>query len=266
MPLLFRISSIALAATGLFLSSLGRAQQVAAATTTAPSSAPAPIAAEVSNSTLTGPGVAAQKLIAEAMKKINADDVDGALNCLSQALQLSPSATGAYVLRASLYCQKKQWTQAEDDFKAAEKLAPKNMVLKFNLVEIKFMHGQYDAARPGFLALENDPDMGDFASYKVFLCDLFGGHPEQAKKELGVFDDVMGNPSYYFANAAWCLVHNKDLEGGRSWLLSASRIYPLQKNEFYAQSLRDLGYLPIPSPDDIVTPPGATKPVQPPSK
>jgi hypothetical protein len=109
------------------------------------------------------------------------------------------------------------------------------------------MQKQYDVARPGFVALENDPDMGDFASYKVFLCDLFGGHPDVAKKELDAFDDVMGNPSYYFSNAAWSLVH-KNTEEARSWLLSASRIYPPQKNVYYAQSLRDLGYLPLPQP------------------
>jgi len=120
-------------------------------------------------------------------------------------------------------------------------------VLKFNLVEVHFMQKQYDQARPGFVALERDPDMGDFALYKVFLCDLFGGHMDVAKKELDVFNDTMGNPSYYFANAAWSLAHNH-VEDARSWLLSASRIYPPRKNMYYSQSLRDLGYLPLPQP------------------
>ena len=180
-------------------------------------------------------------MIADSMKKMGANDVDGALNDLSQAVKLNPNSTGAYVLRASIYCQKKQWTQAEDDFKAAAQIAPTNSVLKFNLVEVKFMQKQYDAARPGYVELQKDPDMGDFASYKVFLCDLFGGHEAAAKKELDVFNDVVGNPSYYFSNAAWSLVH-KNLEDARSWLLSASRIYPPRKNAYYAQSLRDLGY------------------------
>jgi hypothetical protein len=48
------------------------------------------------------------------------------------------------------------------------------------------------------------------------------------------------------------LVH-KNLDDARSWLLSASRIYPIEKNNFYAQSLRDLGYLPIPAPGDVVS-------------
>jgi len=230
----------------------GHAQQLA--TTTTP-----PASTNAAPSALTTPTVAAQRMIADAVKRMNANDVEGALSALNQAIQMNPNSTGALVLRASIYCQKKLWSQAEDDFKAAAKIAPTNSVLKFNLVEVKFMQKQYDQARPGFLALETDPDMGDFASYKVFLCDLFGGHEAAAKKDLDVFNDVMGNPSYYFGNAAWDLVH-KDLDGGRDWLLSASRIYPPQKFSYYAQSLRDLGYLPIPEPGDKVTPPSASAP------
>ncbi len=243
-------------ALGLLVSLPGRAAQPAgtnAPTTTAPAA-----------STLTSPVDAAQKMVADAVTRMNTNDIDGALNDLTQAIKLNPNSTGAYVLRASLYCQKKQWTQAEDDFKAAGRIAPKNVVLKFNLVEIKFMQKQYDQARAGFLelqkdpaTLQNDPEMVDFAAYKVFLCDLFAGHQDAAKKELDVFNDTMGNPSYYFGNAAWSLVH-KNLDDARSWLLSASRIYPPEKNQYYAQSLRDEGYLPIPAPGDQVAPPSST--------
>ena len=96
-------------------------------------------------------------------------------------------------------------------------------------------------------ALESDPDMGDLASYKIFLCDLFGGHEDVAKKELDAFNATGSKPSYYYSNAAWSLFH-KNTEDARSWLVSALRIYPAQKNEFYQSSLKDLGYLPLPAP------------------
>ena len=92
--------------------------------------------------------------------------------------------------------------------------------------------------------------MGDFASYKVFLCDLFGGHEDAAKRELDTFTDAMDNPSCEFSNAAWGLFHKNidGADGARYWLLRASRVYPPRKNAYYAQSLRDLGYLPLPTP------------------
>lgn len=255
----YRFLPLALIASAFLASPLAFAQPAPAGGAAPAAAAPAP---KAGGSALTGTAEGAQKLIASAMKKMKADDVDGAENDLSQALKLNPTSTGAYVLRASIYCQKKKWPQAEADFQAASKIAPTNVVLKFNLIEVRFMQKQYDAARPGFAALTKDPDvakqspeMVDFAAYKVFLCDLFGGHLVEAKKELDVFNDAMSNPSYYFANASWELVVNRKIEPAREWLMSASRIYPPTKNAYYAQTLRDLGYLPIPGPNDVVTPP-----------
>ena len=185
--------------------------------------------------------------IAQAMVKMDADDKEGALAELNKAIAANPKMSGAYVFRASLYCQKKMWPQADADFKTAIQIDPGNVVLKFNLIEVKFLQKQYDAARPEFAALVKDPDMGDFAAYKVFLCDLFAGHMDLAAKELAVFNDKDGNPSYYFGNAAWSLMH-KNPEDARTWLVSASNIYPLAKNKLYAASLWDVGLLPLPNP------------------
>jgi len=185
--------------------------------------------------------------MAVAIGKMNADDVNGALDKLTEAIKLNPKNSAAYVLRASIYCQKKLWTQAEEDFAAAGAIDPRNVVIKFNEVEVKFLQKQYDAARPGYAALADDPDMGDLAKYKVFLCDLFGGHEDAAAKELDAFNKAGENASYYFSNAAWDLYHKK-IEDARGWLISASHIYAPQKNGYYAQSLRDLGYLPLPQP------------------
>jgi Tfp pilus assembly protein PilF len=248
----FRPFLLASAALSLLLLAPLRAQTEAPSGAAAASPTPvtaAPISPQSSTPELTSPAAEAQRKIADAIQSANANNMDGALHDLTEAIALNPNSTGAYVLRASIYTQRKMWPEAQADFNAAARLAPKNVVLKFNLVEMKFMQKQYDAARPGFVALSNDPDMGDFAQYKVFLCDLYGGHMDEAKKELDVFNDAMGNPSYYFANAAWDLYYKK-IDDARSWLLSASRIYPAAKFTMYGQTLRDLGYLPIPEPKD----------------
>jgi Tfp pilus assembly protein PilF len=193
----------------------------------------------------------ARDKIADAIKDMNANppDQDGALNDLNQAVQLKPDSAFPYLLRGSLFTQKKKFAEAEADFAAAYKLDPNNVVIKFNLSELKFMQKHYDDARTGFFPLQKDPDMGDFAMYKVFLCDLFGGHEDQAKTELDAINQKGDDASYYFSNAAWDLYHKKT-EDARSWLISASHIYDMKKFSTYGESLNYLGYLPLPPPKD----------------
>jgi Tfp pilus assembly protein PilF len=196
---------------------------------------------------LTSPIEQARVKIADSVKKMNANDVDGALADLTQALQLKPDSAFAFVLRGSIYSQKKMFPEAEADFKSAQKFDPDNVVIKFNLAELKFMQKHFDEARTGFLPLQKDSDMGDFALYKVYLCDLFAGHEALAKSELDAINNKGDDASYYFGNAAWDLYH-KNTDDARNWLVSASHIYEPRKNQTYSESLRFMGYLPLPAP------------------
>jgi len=223
-----------------------QAQQPSTASATAPStSAPAPAPAPLTPDQVQANAIAEQARV--ILKLMQDKNLDGAMDKLNSAIKQYPKIAGFYSLRGSIYSQKSQWSQSEQDFQTAQQLDPSNIVVKFNLAEIKFMQKQYDTARTGFAALQSDPDMSDLAGYKVFLCDLFGGHEDVAKGELDAFNKVGSKPSYYFGNAAWDLYH-KNIEDARGWLVSASNIYAPQKNEFYASSLRELKYLPLPPP------------------
>jgi hypothetical protein len=234
----------------IILAGPGYAQQPTATPPAAPAPATNAPAADAAPAPLTPDQVQAKAVAEQAraiLKLIQDKNLDAALDKLNAAIKQYPKVGGFYSLRGSIYSDKSQWPQSEQDFQMAHQLEPDNIVVKFNLAEIKFMQKQYDAARPGFVALQSDPDMGDLASYKVFLCDLFGGHEDVAKGELDAFNKAGSKPSYYFGNAAWDLF-NKNIEDARSWLVSASNIYAPQKNEYYASSLRTLKYLPLPPP------------------
>jgi len=191
------------------------------------------------------PADPAVPMLKQAYAMLTKKDFDGALQLTDEAVKNNPKSFAALSLRGMIYSEKKQWTSAEADFNSALALDPTNLVVKFNLGEIRFVQKDYDTARARFLPLTKDPVMGDFAQYKVFLCDLFGGHEDQAKQELDVFNAAETHPSYYFGNAAWDLYH-KNIEDARGWLTSAGNIYIPSKNQFYASSLKDLGYLPLP--------------------
>jgi hypothetical protein len=49
---------------------------------------------------------------------------------------------------------------------------------------------------------------------------------------------------------------HKNTDDARGWITSAIRIFPPNENKFYAQSLLDLGYLPLPPVPDQAAAPG----------
>jgi tetratricopeptide (TPR) repeat protein len=226
--------------------------QAQTAATPANAGAPAPAPAPASSAKTADDSVAdimndpAVPMLKKAYALITSakPDYDAALPLVDEAVKNNPKSFAALTLRGMIYSQKKQWTSAENDFNAALVYDPGNMVVKFNLAELKFLQKQYAEARTRFEPLVKDKGMGDFARYKVFLCDLFGGNEIAAKQTLDSWDEETG-PSFFWGTAAWDIVH-KNPEDARSWIASAIRIFPPAQNNFYAQSLLDLGYLPLP--------------------
>jgi len=212
-----------------------------------PSNAPAISSPATSANDNQPPPAPVALLLHEALQLVEQKQFDAALDKVNAALQVAPQNSHAYGLRGNIYAEKKLWSQAEKDCQTAIQIDGKNVQFKLNLAEIQFMQKKYDEARPGFLALEQNSDMGDLAAYKVFMCDLFGGHEHAAAQDLDVFNQAGSNASYYFANATWSLYHHKT-EDARSWLMSAAKIYSHNKFMLYVASLSDLGYLPLPPP------------------
>jgi len=187
------------------------------------------------------------RMLGQATQALEHNQLDTALKEVNAALAIDPQNADGYGLRSAIYAERNELGQARQDYEKAVQLDGKNNLLKYDLAEVEFRQKEYDAARVGFVALKQDPNVGDLASYKVFLCDLFGGHEDIAAKELDAFNQVEGNCSYYFANASWCLYHHQT-EEGRGWLMSAANIYAPPKFRHYIGSLMDLGYVPLPPP------------------
>jgi Tfp pilus assembly protein PilF len=237
----------ALLLLALALASVAHAQQPTPATNSPATTIPATSAPSANISPGQPSSLPVPLLLREAFSLLEQKRLDEALQKVNAAIQADPKNPDAYSLRGGIYAEKKLWDQAEKDYQTALQLDEKNAQMKFDLAEIRFMQKKYDDARPGFVALGQDPNMGDLAAYKVFLCDLFGGHEDVAKKELDAFNEVGSKAPYYFANASWLLYHQKT-EEARGWLMSAANIYVPDKFRLYAASLIDLGYMPLPPP------------------
>jgi Tfp pilus assembly protein PilF len=237
---------LALFAVSLAFASLAQAQQPAADALTFAPAAPATNAAPLANSP-DQPQNNEAMLIHQAIQLMQQKQLDAALEKLNAAILADPQNMDGYGLRGGIYASKKQWDPAEKDYQHILSVDANNGQAKFNLSEIQFLQKKYDKARPGFLALEQDKNLQDLASYKVFLCDLFSGRDDVAAKELEAMDQAGTGASFYFGKAAWALYH-KQTADARSWLTSAANIYSESKFKIYSASLFDLGYLPLPPP------------------
>ncbi len=207
--------------------------------------------AATNSPTISPPGSDSSPTLEKAAEFYGQGKPDEALSIVNAVLQTEPNSINAYILRGAIYSQKQAWDQAQKDFQTALQMDPKNDGVRYDLADLKFKQKQFDTARPAFVPLQNntDPDIRDLIEYKIFICDLLAGHEDVAAKELDAFNQVGSNPSYYFGNAAWDLVHKKT-DDAKSWLFSAIHIYSARKQLLYASILRDTGYLPLPPSTD----------------
>jgi hypothetical protein len=213
----------------------------------APRPAPAPAVAPVDTPESSSPSQSTPPSVSPPDSKSDTpldpaklEQLDAEVEDAAAILKKDPSNVVAYLQRGNAYGNERRWDLARSDYQKALAVDPKCTTASFNLSEMEFMQGHYDTARPGFLAIVNNTDYGDLAKYRVFLCDLFGGHEQAAAKELAVFNEVGSEASYYFANVAWSLYHKKP--DSQSWWKSATEIFAPQKVNLYAKPLIDLGY------------------------
>ncbi len=179
-------------------------------------------------------------LLHDAEELVKQNQPDAALAKLDAYIEEEPADAAGYALRGTIYAQRKIWDRAKSDFEAGLRFQPGSIQIKFDLGQLEFAQKKYDAARIYFMDLEQDPNAGDLAAYKVFLCDLYGGHQDMATKELAAFNEAGSNASYYFANAVWSLAHGKKDEAN-GWLNSAHNIYSPSKFSLYEEGLIGLG-------------------------
>ena len=179
---------------------------------------------------------------------MQAHKFDDALNTLSEAIELNPKNQLPYFLRASIFASRNVWPAAEKDLLVAESITPQDVDIEMFLGDVFLMEKKYDDARTRFASLTSDANRGDLATYKVFVCDVLGGHTDAAAKELDTFDHLPSKPSCYYAHATSSLINGKTADGHR-WLDSAAVLYGSAVTTPYVQCLKSLGYLPPSKPN-----------------
>jgi hypothetical protein len=153
-------------------------------------------------------GPTAASLVDQATRDEEDGKLEAAESEASEALGLDPKNLSALELRGSIYLEEKFWDRAVRDYTTLNEMNP-DPTYRYKLAEIKYLQKDFSNARVLFAALEGDSRLGDLAKYKVFLCDLLGGHEGIAARDLGTLDQTGEQPSFYFGPAAWALYHQQ---------------------------------------------------------
>ena len=196
----------------------------------------APNSAPTSSQASAQPADVVAGMVEESYRQMDDGNLDEALSGVDAAIQLDSHNASAYELRGSIYIQKKLWDRAEQDYNTALSISPTTIGFKYKLAEIKFMQNAFDEARPRYAAMENDENLGDLATYKVIICDLFGGHDERAAGQLALLKQADGKPSYYYANAAWDMTHHK-LKEANDLVRAAQQVFTSTNTDLYLSCL-----------------------------
>jgi tetratricopeptide (TPR) repeat protein len=142
-------------------------------------------------------------------------------------------------LKGAAYTRLKDYSKAEESFKAALDESPGMFAATFNLGEILFLQKQYDKARDWFRGmLINDP-RNELLQFKVFLAHLQLGDNEAAQKMLNAMKFPGDSPAWYYANAAWEFSKGNKRRAS-DYLAGARFIFP-DKTEIFDETFTDLG-------------------------
>lgn len=174
-------------------------------------------------------------LIGKSTRHMAEGDLDQAVSEATMAIQLDPQNPSAYELRGSIYIEKKIWDRAERDYAKADQISP-DPAYKYKLGEIKFLQKSYGDARSRFALLQKDPHLGDLATFKMFLCDMMGGHESICTQDLAAIDRGLKTPCYYFSHFIWELYHHQKADANKCFA-AAQRLFDESTNNLYISSL-----------------------------
>lgn len=197
-------------------------------------------------------------------------DLAGARRAVDQALAISPEDTRVMNLHAAVLTYERKLSEARKVYSSLLENNPEDFALNWNMAEVDFLEGNYFSARQRLLKLRESRPRDEMLGYKIFLTHLFDGNLQAAREELEKIPFPSDTAAYYYGRAALALREAKNLElegkkeeaarsvqSGLSWLADAGRIFRLQHNLLFADSLIEkklitreqvTGLVPVPEP------------------
>ena len=114
-----------------------------------------------------------QKLFAAGDAALRAGKLDEAARNFQAVLAINPDVAGAYANLGVISMRRKQWTQALDMLRKAEKLAPEISGIRLNIGLVYFRQNQFERAIAPFQSVVKQAPDSYQARYLLGLCYFF---------------------------------------------------------------------------------------------
>jgi Flp pilus assembly protein TadD len=170
-----------------------------------------------------------QNVLLDVRKLASAHQYDEALARLNDAENIKPGSPIVQNARGSIYTSMKDYGKARECFKQAEKLSPGTFEPRFNLTELDYVQGNYEAAAASFTKLlaaysNLQPSIRSLVQFKIIACHLKLKKVTEAEDLVRRFAFAEESPASYFTKMAFA-VHYGDNAGAGALLGKAQKAF-----------------------------------------
>jgi len=173
------------------------------------------------------------KHMQEAYRVFQEKRVFETLDELAKARAIFKDDADALNLFGSCQVEFRAFDKAMEAYREAEKMAPDNPNIRFNIGEVYFVTKKWKECLDTFEKifklvaekdLKLDPALARLIEFKILLCKIKLGNKEDAEILSEKYDYLDDSPYYYFAHAALAY-EKKDEVKAEEWLGMANRIF-----------------------------------------
>jgi tetratricopeptide (TPR) repeat protein len=181
------------------------------------------------------------KAMAEMRQLVGQQQYQQALAKLDEADAAKPNQWTVMNARGNVYLTMRDFTRARECYKRSLDLNPEGFETRFNLAEVDYVEGRYDAAVESFqkltTALPNMPvPVRNIILFKIIVSELKLNHAAEAEALIKESKFSEQSPASYFANASLAFYKGQQAAAD-DWLARAQKSFKRDDLEPYMDAL-----------------------------
>lgn len=181
----------------------------------------------------------AQIYFNDALKEFYKEDYGRSEVALQKAIKIVPNDINAYNLLGAIKTKQKEYKEARSAFYQALDIDPTYFPSRYNIGELDFLQGNFQAAYDYFKKLQADYSNNELIAFKLVLLNLKLDRKTEAEAEFKKLSYPGDTAAWFYAQAALS-VFEGNKKAARKFIASAKTFYPdNQEENIFIDSLKE---------------------------